>query len=131
MEETQTDRAKIAAMRRRVARLPFPGIEGAYILISGSERPREPYHSGGTRVNSLMTFFYDAGEWAAEWEPQYGPIQVWHKAASGKPHHFYDFTDSDALNWSQLAVDDNELPRAFIDGDYRYIFTVLRQWAER
>ena len=101
-----------------------------FILISFQRREsREPE----TRVKTNMSFLYDAGEYAAEWEPEYGPIQVWHKCEEGAPearaHYYYDFTDSGFFNFSQLAVDENGLPGAAARGSFDYIFDVLKRWA--
>ena len=104
-----------------------------YILVSATQKKDDDI--SWYRVEPAMTFLYDAGEWAAEWEPRYGPIQTWHKcdadAEGAKPHYFYDFEDTEALSFSQLAVERERLPQAFVRGDYDYIFSVLEGWARR
>jgi len=107
---------------------------GCFILLSFPKRDLEET-GGETRVKTTMSFLHDAGEYATEWEPEYGPIQVWHKcaedAACAREHYYYDFTDSGPMNWSQLAVDENGLPAAAARGDFGYIFEVLKRWAKR
>jgi hypothetical protein len=81
----------------------------------------------------MFSFCFINGDYAAEWEPEYGPIQVWHRCgkddAEAKPHYIFDFENSGWGNWSQLAVDENELPSAANSGDWQYIFNVLKNWA--
>ena len=107
---------------------------GCFILASFAKRDvRETL--GDFRVKAIVSFLFDAGEYAAEWEPESGPIQVWHKCDAGAPnareHYYFCFTDSEPGNWSQLAVDRNELPQAAQRGDFDYIFGVLKTWATR
>jgi hypothetical protein len=108
------------------------GIENAYILVSGRER-QDNSLTVHFRAKATVSFLYDGGEYAAEWEPEYGPIQVWHRceedAPNARPHYFYDFTDSPGGNWSQRAVERAELPQAFVAGNFEYIFAVLKDWA--
>ena len=104
-----------------------------YILISATQKKED--NISWYRVEPFMTFFYDAGDVAAEWEPEFGPIQVWEKCdkdhESAKEHYFYDYIVDIPCNFSQLAVEENELPQAFVRGDYDYIFGVLKRWARR
>ena len=108
--------------------------EGAYILYSASKRDmKETY--GDYRVRSHFSFAYVDGDYAAELEPENGPIQVWHKCDEGtkdaKKHYIFDYTDSGGLNWSQIAVDEYDLPRAVHTGDWQYVFNVLKDWCDR
>jgi hypothetical protein len=118
--------------QQRVAKLPFPGIEGAYVLISGSKRDMKDI--SGFYCKGHMTFAFHVGRTLAEWEPEYGPIQVWEQAKEKKEgtkeHYFFDYVYDTFGNWSQIAVDEAELPQAFVAGDYKYIFNVLKDWAE-
>ena len=120
--------------QKRVAKLPFPEVENAYVLISGQEKPVEESYLNELWVKPIMSFIYDAGNVAAEWEPEYGPIQLWTKCEEGDEgateHYFYDYHNSPLGSWSQLAVEREQLPHAFIRGNYKYIFNVLRDWAE-
>ena len=104
-----------------------------YLLFSAGRRdPKETY--GEFRVQANVSFLYDAGEYAAEWEVEYGPIQIWHKcekdSEGATEHYFYDYDNSPRWNWSQMAVDSMELPKAANDGDWDYIFNVLKNWAD-
>ena len=122
----------MAELKERILKLEHK--PNCFILISFPLRDIEETN-GETRVKTTMSFLYDAGEYAAEWEPEYGPIQVWHKcqedSLDARQHYYYDFTDSGAFNWSQLAVDKNGLPGAAARGDFDYIFNVLKRWAKR
>ncbi len=119
--------------QKRVGKAAFDGIPNAYILVSASQRDMKETF-GDYKCQATMSFLYDAGDVAAEWEPEYGPIQVWRKANANTPeakeHYFYDWVENCPGNWSQMAVEENELPQAFVGGDYRYIFGVLQGWAE-
>lgn len=121
-------------LKRRVRLAKFEAIENAYILVSGRQKQDNPLIDR-LQAKATISFLYDGGEYAAEWEPEHGPIQVWHRceegAANARPHYFYDFTDSPGGNWSQLAVDRAELPQAFVAGNFEYIFAVLKDWARR
>ena len=116
----------------KVAILPFPEIENAYVIISATQKDPEK-HYGEYFVNPIMTFFYDAGNVGIEWEPEHGAIQVWNKCekddVGAKEHWFFDYQNSPGGSWSQLAVSERELPQAFVNGDYKYIFNVLKEWA--
>jgi hypothetical protein len=120
------------AIKDRVGVAKFK--DNCFILVSGARRPPEETF-GAFYVKANMSFLYDAGDYAAEWEPEYGPIQVWHKceadAENAKEHYYFDFTDSPGGSWSQLAVEEYQLPQAFHCGDYDYIFSVLKEWATR
>jgi len=113
-------------LQRRVGKAEYK--PNCYILVSASKRDMKET-LGEFRVRAHISFLYDSGTIAAEWEPEYGPIQVWEMADSGKEHYFYDFVVDTPLNWSQLAVENNELSQAFNAGDYDYIFNVLKDWA--
>lgn len=108
-------------MKEFICKSKVEGIDNAYILVSGQKREIE----GAENLylaKATVSFVYDSGEYAAEWEPEYGPIQVWHKcdesAEAARPHYFYDFTDSQPGNWSQLAVERLQLPEAFVQGRF-------------
>jgi hypothetical protein len=106
--------------------------EGAHVIYSAAKKEQT---SGEVRVKNNFSFCFINGDYAAEWEPEYGPIQVWHKCdkdvENAKPHYIFEFTDSGGLNWSQMAVDKNELPQAANTGSWQYIFNVLKDWADR
>ena len=120
--------------QQRIGKAAFTSIPNAYILVSASQRDiKETF--GDYKCQATMSFLYDAGEVATEWEPEYGPIQIWRKANANTPgakeHYYYDWVEGGGMHWSQMAVDDNELPQAFVEGDYAYIFGVLQGWAEK
>jgi hypothetical protein len=105
-----------------------------FVLASFSQRDIKETQ-GDFMVKTTISFLFDAGEYAAEWEPEYGPIQVWHKCTADAPnareHYYFDFTDSKPGNCSQCAVDDNAMPQATNRGDFDHVFAVLKKWANR
>jgi len=108
--------------------------ENCYILISAKKKNYEGI-SSGYNAESFVSLLYDAGTVAAEWEIEHGPIQIWYKASELKEgtrqHYYYDFVIDTPMNWSQMAVEKNELPQAAVRGDWDYIFAVLEDWASR
>lgn len=119
--------------QKRVLKVKVPECgDGAWVLFSASKRdPKETF--GEFRVKTNFSFLWDAGEYAAEWEPEYGPIQIWHKCNANdidaREHYFYEYQNNIGA-WSQLAVSNLELPQAANAGDWQYIFNVLKDWAE-
>lgn len=111
--------------------IPFPYIENAYVIISFHKNDRIDFDIS---IDTVITFLYDAGNVAAEWEPKYGPIQIWVKAEEEtdktKKHYFYPFVEDIWGNWSQLAVETEQLKEYLIEGNYKYIFYVLKKWTE-
>ena len=114
-------------MNKNIRCIPFPGIENAYVVISGHKADT------GNGVKKCMFFFYDNGNIGAEWEPDNGPITVIFKCSkddeNAQPHWFYDYYSGNG-NWSQLAVNEEGLPDVFLIGDYEYLFAVLKKWAD-
>lgn len=110
----------------------FDRIECAWLLISGHMRKDDDYPT----FKANISFLYDNEEIhvAAEWEPQHGPIQIWHRCEEddegAHEHYYYDYVNDGPLNWSQLAVDRAQLQSAFANGEYRYIYSVLKEWTE-
>jgi hypothetical protein len=86
------------------------------------------------KAEPTVSLLYDAGTWAAEWNPDCGPLQVWHKCEKDAPnaqaHYFYDYHDTEPLSFSQLAVEDEALIPRLMDGAYDAVFLVLRSWAQ-
>lgn len=136
----------------RVAILPFPGIPNAYLCLSGKMRKKsllgerwydghaehkKEYEDHFDRSYPGITFLYDAGNCCAEWDGEYGPLSLsWRCEESYKrehetvrPHWFYPFAFG-VGHWSQIAVDDADLPNLFTTGNYKAIFGTLREWAE-
>lgn len=134
----------------RVAKLPWPGIEGAFLCMSGkravSTKAGWKWHADpATKVQEqdvtegsqpCVTFTVISGDVAAEWDGSSGPIQIWYRAPEGydvnydkaEPHWLWPFAIGKG-HWSQLAVEEEDLPGAFVRGDYEWIFGVLRRWA--
>lgn len=145
-------------MMKRVAVLIWPGIANAYLCLSGKRRRNDrvgdrwyppqfehaehkiEHESHDIRTEPAISFLYDAGNCCAEWDGNCGPIQLWWKAPVGwkpsddsyreaKEHWYYDSAYG-VGHWSQMAVDEADLPRAFNEGNYDRIFSELRSWAE-
>ncbi len=116
-------------MNKSIECIPFPEIENAYVVISARKTTKTPLE-----VGSNMSFFFNNGDIGAEWEPNYGPITVIYKCDSShedaQEHWFYAYCTGYG-NWSQVAVEEEDLHRAFLRGDYEYIFLVLKQWSNR
>lgn len=119
---------------KRVLKVNVPEYgEGAIVLYSAAKRDMDET-LGEFRVKNNFSFAYIDGDYAAEWEPEHGPIQIWHKcekdAENAKEHYIFDYHDSHCGNWSQLAVDRHELPAAANAGNWQYVFSVLKDWCE-
>jgi len=132
----------------RVMVLPVPGIENAYVCISGREREnrvfgekwynkhqnkqKSPFHE--TFSTPCITFLYDAGNCCAEWDGEYGPVNLTFRVneihEDARQHWFYPFAIFEQDHWSQMAVTNEQFKDAFLDGDFEHIFSVLRRWAE-
>jgi hypothetical protein len=106
--------------------------DNCYILVSGYKR--EEQFDSYLMIEYVTSFLYDAGNVAAEWEMEHGPIQIWYKCEENdegaEEHYYYDFHNSPILSWSQLAVERYQLKESFIRGDFDYIFNVLKDWTE-
>lgn len=138
---------------KRVAVLPWPNVKGAYLCVSGKQRPREmvgdkwyakngghreyvnTYANDRLRSEPCITFTYEEDGIAAEWDGAHGPIQLWWKSHEGfkegydeaQPHWLWPWAIGRG-HWSQMAVEDECLPQRFVEGDYDAIFSVLRYW---
>ena len=117
-------------IQKRVAKAKVEGIENAFIYTSGRL-------DGEGRLDVAVTLAYvdDVIGVAADWEPKYGPISVWHRCDAGdegaKPHYIFDYVNDDGLNWSQMAVERADLRGAYAAGNFEYIFGELEAWAHR
>jgi hypothetical protein len=115
-------------INKNVRCIPFDGIKNAYVVISG--------HKAETvnGVQKCMSFFYDNGNVGAKWDPDNGPITMIYSCKSededAQPHWFYDFYTGEGY-WSQSAVEEEGLPSAFLNGDYKYLFSVLKKWSDQ
>ena len=114
-------------MKNNIKVIPFPDIDNAYIVISGCKS------ENGNGCKKRMSFFYGTKESGCEWEPEYGPItriipcEKDHEKA--QKHWFYDYC-SGYGNWSQLAVEREMLVEHFLNGDYKMIFSILKEWSQ-
>ncbi|MDY7037911.1 MAG: hypothetical protein SV375_17335 [Thermodesulfobacteriota bacterium] len=116
-------------MNKNVKCLPFPGIENAYVVISGYKTKTLKFCGDG--VKKCMSFFYNGGDIGAEWEPESDIITVICKCDKkhehSQEHWFYDYCIE---HMSQHVASGYGLPGAFLRGDYIYLFKVLKAWAE-
>ena len=90
-----------------------------------------------------VSFLADSGRGtAAEWEPRYGPIQVWRECTEEwegetvcgsrpepRQHWHFPFVEDEGAKCSQLAVDNEGLKDMLVRGDLDGVFRVLIQWA--
>lgn len=95
---------------------------------------------GDMEVRPHVSFLADSGNGtAAEWEPQYGPIQIWTQCdedfgddgMKARKHWHFPFVQDKPLDWSQLAVDNEGLKSKLIAGNLDGVFDVLLKWADR
>ena len=98
---------------------------------------------GDLVIKPHVSFLADNGEGcAAEWEPQYGPIQIWVECEEGwtgkgdfdegskaRQHWHFSFVEDRPGAWSQLAVDREGLRKKLVNGDLAGVFDVLMRWA--
>jgi hypothetical protein len=113
-----------------------------YVLFSSSFGEMDKY--GDKPLKTITSFLYDAGKVAAEWEPCYGPIQLHFKGGEGeshpcgfdkemredRPHYAYPYIQDRPGSWSQISVDRLDMKPHLVNGDFDYIFAVLKDWAE-
>ncbi len=115
-------------MNKNVKVIPFKDLEHAYVIISFKE---DKYGRG---AEYFLSFLYDGGRVAAEWEPRYGPIQRWIKCDKDSPnaqeHYFYEYHNTPPGSWSQLAVETYGLVKELLMGHYETIFNILKDWTE-
>ena len=135
----------------RYLTLPCPQYgEGAMVVISGQKRDDyQPvgwkWHSKKTdmdyypeshlRTNAIVSFCWNAGKVAAEWDGASGPIQLWFSEPGDLDHDPIDPHWIFPKAWgygcsTQIAVNEMQLPEAFHYGEYQRIFNTLRHWAE-
>jgi hypothetical protein len=111
-----------------VVRLPWPGAEGCFLLLSCRETDKN-----GNGVLPAVSFLRVVGDVAAEWEPTNGSISVFYRgnAKNGEAHYAFPWVRTPGLDWSQLSVEREGLPGLANSGNYAGVFGVLRQWADR
>jgi hypothetical protein len=139
---------------KRIAALPWPGMTGCYLILSGKKRNtpshgdrwyagHEEFKESGLfsqefRTEPAITFTYVEDGVAAEWDGAQGPIQLWFRSTEGfkegydeaQPHWLWPWAYG-AGHWAQSSVNEAQLPRAFNEGDYAGIFGELRRWVHR
>lgn len=140
--------------KERIKKLPWPDKENCFLFISGKMRKKnrfgdkfyiDAHREIEINYNSYtdfstepqITFAYIGESIAAEWDGHCGPIQLWFKCEKDTiieyeticEHWIYDYAYG-AGHWSQMAVDHNNLPRAFNEGNYNHIFDVLKQFVK-
>ena len=105
--------------------------DNCYVLVSGFKEKEQI--DSYLMIDYLVSFLYDDGNVAAEWEMRHGPIQIWYKWSENDEgadeHYYYEFHNTPNASWSQLAVDNSRLKENFLSGDFDYIFNVLKDWA--
>lgn len=87
------------------------------------------------RVHPVMSFCWKEANIAAEWDGDGGPIQLWYAEKGEFDHDPIDphwiFSKAWGYGaWSQIAVNEMQLPEAFHYGEYQRIFDTLRHWAK-
>ncbi len=135
---------------KRVAVLPWVNKPNCFLCVSGAfERKtnygekwylnahdeREQKYYASVHTKARITFAYRSENVAAEWDGEYGPIQLWYKCEAdykedydeARPHWLFPFAHGNGC-WSQMAVEENHLPEAFNTGDYDSIFSVLERF---
>lgn len=138
----------------RVAVIPFVGIDGAFVCLSGRRQPERALYGPGwppherstkdenspradyelTEVVVTFTYLDDKAGIAAEWDGAMGPIHLWFRHQPGdedKPvkHWLWPEAYGDG-HWSQLAVEREGLAGSLLDGAYECIFAALKGWVE-
>lgn len=139
-------------LKKRVAILPWPNMENCFLCVSGAIKQKQRYgdkwytavhkehvqdYETEDKADARITFAYRTENVAAEWDGEYGPIQVWYKCDKdykqgydeARPHWLFDYAYG-AGHWSQMAVGENHLTQRFNEGDYEGIFRVLKRFAQ-
>ena len=106
--------------------------ENCFILTSFVVKPDDYM---GQTATPTVSFLYRNEQYAAEWEVQYGPIQMWEKAEEGeegaKEHYVYPFIKNIHANWSQLGAERAGLKGFLQRSEFNAIFNALKHWAVR
>lgn len=113
--------------KRHVEKIPFGDRDGCFIVLSFGQK-RCNY--GDCWLDPLVSYLFMGEEVAAEWEPAYGPIQMWFKGDEINHYTFPKIKDRPG-SWSQLAVDREGLKGFALRGQHDAIFNVLKEWADR
>jgi hypothetical protein len=114
-------------MNPKVIKIPVPDLPNCFIAISCRlKKINEPLEQLNTQhVLSFITTNEDQTE-AVEWEPEYGPISIYSKETGGRSHWLLG--PDCKFDWTQLGVDSEGLPAAFIQGNMQHIFSILMRY---
>ena len=107
--------------------------DNCYMSISGHIS-----ETTGNECSPTISFEYVGGDVLVEWEVKNGPITVITKCLeslkndtdfgrSVRPHHIFGWCTGYG-NWTQCAVRERGLDKAFIEGNYDKIFEVLKYY---
>jgi hypothetical protein len=137
------------SIKKRVAVLPWPGKENCFVCVSARVQRRrnfgEKWCSGHNEfedpgcsrpevIEPRLTFCYVGENQMAEWDGHHGPITIIDRMNQGEDgaseHYIFDYASCYG-NWSQIAVEDNNLYEAFNTGDYDHIFNVLKKFVTK
>jgi hypothetical protein len=114
-------------LNKNIKVIQFPGIENAYVVISG--KPSDI----GNGCKKQLTFFYGDADGGCEWEPDYGAltkiIPMKKDDVGAIPHWFYDYYAGPG-HWSQCAVEERNLPKLFLSGNYEGMFAMMKEFAK-
>jgi hypothetical protein len=118
-------------MDARVVELPggrgvivSPFGAGRYILTS-TRRAEHPDRGNGVCAVTSFMVVSSCGNYAVEWEPEYGPISFDAKSASGE--RFNPILGLCHNDWTQLGVAESGLPRFAETCSYEQIFKALEK----
>ena len=110
--------------------------DNCYMSISGHIS-----ETTGNECSPTISFEYVSGDVLVEWEVANGPITVITKCLeslqndpdfgrSVRPHHIFGWCTGYG-NWTQYAVKERGLDKAFIEGNYDRIFNILEEYYHR
>ena len=122
----------------KVIHAKVEGIENAYFSISASFEDKDKT-SYDDKLNVITAFMHKDSETSMiEWEPKYGAITLIEKCdedwegdyGTAASKHWYFGWCKGYGNWAQLAVDELGLRKAFVDGQFQYIFNSLKGYSQ-
>ena len=84
------------------------------------------------KLEHRITFIVVKENQYVEWIPRYGPITIIEKSDNVEDEYrgedyIFNFNKGRG-NWTQIACDDLALDDAFVNGEYKYIFTSLQDY---
>ena len=133
--QLQTSRVVAFGEDRHVIKTEFK--DRCFIFQSFGQRLND---YGEIEILATVSFLADSGKGnAAEWEPKYGPIQMWTECEANwvgdgdrKPRSHWHFAcvQDNPGDWSQLSVERERLKEMLVAGDIDGVFSVLLRWAD-